>query len=114
VAQTAFWQRMDDLVAACPLIIDRPRGSRHPGFADFRYPFDYGYLSGTQSGDGQSIDVWIGSQSSRTVMAVVCTLDLMQRNAEIKLLIGCTVEEAKQIVALHNTSDQSAILVVRR
>lgn len=114
MTQTAFWQRMDELVAACPLIIDRPRGSRHPRFTDFRYPFDYGYLSGTRASDGQSIDVWLGSLGTRTVMAVVCTIDLMQRNSEIKLLIGCTVEESKQIVALHNSGEQSAILVMRR
>src|SRR5688572_6009000 len=105
---------MDDLVATCPLIIDRPRGSRHPRLADVRYPFDYGYLSGTRSSDGQSLTVWVGSLAERSVTAVICTIDLMRRDAEIKLLIGCTTEEAKQIVALHNTGDQSAILIVRR
>lgn len=110
---STFWQHLDTLVAAHPLIIDRPRGTRHPRYADFTYPYDYGHLSGTTAGDGQCIDVWLGSVATRTVTGIICTVDLLKRDTEVKLLIGCTQEEAQHIVKLHNNGDQGGILVLR-
>ena len=43
----AFWQHLDEMVAGSELVIDRPRGSRHPRVHDTIYPLDYGYLAGT-------------------------------------------------------------------
>jgi inorganic pyrophosphatase len=110
---SSFWQHLDALVAAHPLIIDRPRGTRHARFPDFFYPYDYGYLSGTTAGDGQGIDVWLGSLTTRSVTGIVCTVDLQKRDSEMKLLIGCTQDEARRIVTLHNHGDQAGILVLR-
>ncbi len=45
--------------------------------------------------------------------AVLCTVDLEKQDAEIKILLGCTPEEARQIAATHNTGAQAAILVER-
>ncbi len=68
-----FWLKLDQLVAACPLRIDRPKGSSHPRYPSFCYPFDYGYLENTQAGDGAGIDVWAGSLPERSVSAIICT-----------------------------------------
>ncbi len=56
-----FWQTLDTLVTESNLIIDRPRGSAHPRYPEYSYPLDYGYLRGTRSGDGDGIDMWVGS-----------------------------------------------------
>lgn len=108
-----FWRRLDELVARCDLTIDRPRGSAHPRYPSFSYPLDYGYLEDSRSADGDGVDVWIGSLHEKTVSAVICTVDLAERDAEIKILLGCTSEEARGILAEHNTGSQSAILVER-
>jgi inorganic pyrophosphatase len=108
-----FWLRLDELVAACTLVVDRPAGTLHPRFASFSYPLDYGYLEGTRSGDGAGIDVWVGSLPGRTVTAVVCTVDGQKRDAEVKILLGCTSQEAQEILASHNVGSQSAWLVER-
>jgi inorganic pyrophosphatase len=107
-----FWTKVDTLVAACPLVIDRPRSSPHPGHR-FAYPLDYGYLEGTRSGDGEGIDVWVGSAPERGVVAVICTVDLGQRDAELKILLGCTSREIQAALAAHNSGAQAGILVVR-
>jgi len=57
--------------------------------------------------------VWAGSLPDRAVTAVLCTVDLVKRDAEIKVLLGCTPEEARQIATIHNDGDQAAILVER-
>lgn len=89
----------------------------HPGYPGFIYPLDYRYLHGTISGDGEGIDVWIGSQSARQIIALLVTVDGQKRDAEIKLLLDCTSEECQAILALHDQSSwggrQSAMLIQR-
>jgi inorganic pyrophosphatase len=108
-----FWRKIDALVAACTLLIDRPRGSLHPRHL-FPYPLDYGYLQGTRSGDGEGIDVWVGSLPETGVTAVICTVDLEQRDAELKIMLGCTPAEIGAALAVHNVGSQAAILVRRK
>ena len=87
-----FWNALDELVNTSEIVIDRPKGSAHPRFPSFIYRVDYGYLRDTTSMDGSGIDVWVGS-GKKTVDAVMCIVDLMKRDSEIKILIGCTEEE---------------------
>ncbi len=108
-----FWSALDSLVASCEIVIDRPRGSAHPRHPDFIYPLDYGYLSGTRSQDGGGIDVWLGSLAGRKLTAVICSVDLAKRDSEVKLLLGCTREEAQTILRVHNQDSQSAICIER-
>jgi len=92
----AFWQALDLLVEEHELVIDRPKGSVHPRYADCIYPMDYGYLKGTASSDGGGIDVWRGSANSG-VVAIRVTVDLVKRDSEIKILLGCTEEEIETV-----------------
>ena len=113
-----FWLTLDRLAATSNLVIDRPWGSRHPRHPSFRYPMDYGYLEGTLSPDGDGIDVWIGSLgptsfAARTVTGVIVTVDLHKRDAEFKLLLNCTNEEAQAALATHNRGLQTGILIER-
>lgn len=97
-----FWDHLDQLLASSRLVIDRPKGTAHPRYPDFVYPYDYGYLEGTSGGDGNEIDVWAGSLPERQIVGVICTVDALKRDAEIKLLVGCTPEEMRGILAAHN------------
>ncbi|MEH1844016.1 MAG: hypothetical protein V7L25_03125 [Nostoc sp.] len=54
---TDFWFKLDQLVAASNLKVDRPKGTSHPRYPSFVYPLDYGYLKDTHSEDGFDIDV---------------------------------------------------------
>ncbi len=107
------WGGLDQLINASELMIDRPRGSSHPHWPNLIYPLDYGYLKGTKTIDGDGIDVWIGSLEERKMNAVVLTLDLKKRDAEIKLLLGCNPDEEKAILAFYHKSGMIAHLVRR-
>jgi inorganic pyrophosphatase len=107
------WSAVEALIETSEIIIDRPRGSRHPLHSIVEYPLDYGYLSGTRSGDQAGIDIWIGSRSNQNVVAIVCTVDLEKSDAEIKILIGCTEDNIAQIMQFHNHGAQAAVLVQR-
>lgn len=103
-----FWDFLDELIAESPVVIDRPKGSPHPGCPDRIYPLDYGYLAGTRAGDGQGVDVWIGSRYSDPVPdrldAVLLTVDLLKKDIEVKLLLGCTPGEKQVALEFLNGS----------
>ena len=93
----SFWQGMAQLVSGNPIIIDRPKHSNHPRYPEVTYPLDYGYLENTTAGDGDGIDVWMGSLKTKTLTGILCTFDKIKCDAEIKLLIGCTNEDVQVI-----------------
>lgn len=100
----AFWSALDALIEDSEIVIDRPKGSMHPRL-DFIYEVDYGYLRGTKSADGAGIDLWRGSDKNQRCDAVICTIDLLKRDSEIKILLGCTEGEKERIMLFHNESD---------
>ena len=55
--------------------------------------------------DGEGLDVWLGSDPTRRITAILCTVDLIKRDSEIKLLIGCTEEEKNIVLRFHNRSE---------
>jgi len=94
-------------------VVDRPKGSRHPRLHEIVYPLDYGYLEGTTAGDGGGIDLYLGSRRTRGLSAVILTVDTFTRDAEIKLLLGCTKEETR-IAFAHLNSGGMRVFLVRR
>ena len=109
-----FWKAIDTLVSSGRIVIDRSKGSTHPRFSDVKYDVDYGYLENTKSMDGGGIDVWRGSLSTSEVEAIICTVDLIKKDSEIKLLIGCSEEEIKTIYEFHNNSEFMKGILIRR
>ena len=109
-----FWKAVDTLVSSGKIIIDRPKGSVHPKFPDVKYEVDYGYIENTSSMDGGGIDVWLGSLVNKQVNAIICTVDLMKKDSEIKLLIGCTEEEITTVYEFHNNTEFMKGILIRR
>ena len=108
-----FWKALDELVSSSEIVIDRPRGSAHPRFPNFIYKVDYGYLKDTASMDGAGIDVWVGS-GDKKVDAIMCIVDLMKKDSEIKILVGCTEEEQLQVYKTHNETQYMKGVLIRR
>lgn len=108
-----FWNALDELVNNSDLIIDRPKGTAHPKYPDFIYKVDYGYLKETSSMDGAGIDVWVGS-GEKKIDAIMCIVDLIKKDSEIKILIGCTEEEKKTVYETHNETPFMKGVLIRR
>lgn len=115
-----FWHALDALLPQADLVIDRPRGTRHPRFTDFIYPLDYGYLDGTLSADGEGLDVWLGIGAENKaldecrVCGVIASVDLDKRDAELKLLLDCTPDEMRAIEQIYNRIECiRGLLIVR-
>ena len=97
----AFWEIMDQVATATPIIVDGARGSVHPRYPDLTYPLDYGYLTDTSASDGGGIDVWLGSLETKTLTGILCVFDTLKRDMEIKLLVACTGDEIQIIKQFH-------------
>jgi inorganic pyrophosphatase len=108
-----FWTRLDELIARNSLVLDRPRGSRHPKYHEVTYPLDYGYQEGTSGGDGNEADVWRGTMEESSLVGIVCAVDVLKRDSEIKLLVGCTADEMDTILRFLNNNYMSAIVISR-
>ena len=108
-----FWCALDELVNNSEIVIDRPKGTAHPKYSNFIYRVDYGYLKDTSSMDGAGIDVWVGS-GERKVDAIMCIVDLMKKDSEIKILIGCTEEEKAIVYETHNETQFMKGVLIRR
>lgn len=112
--KSVFWQRLDELLATSKIVIDRPKGSCHPRFPEIVYQLDYGYLDATTSTDGEGLDVWLGSEPDKGLVAVICTVDLDKRDAEMKLMVGCTEEQMLYIEDFYNNWPDMGGYIVRR
>ena len=109
----SFWSNLDALISSSQLLIDRPKDSAHPTYPQAIYPVDYGYLEGTSAADGGGIDVWRGSLPEGRFDAIICTVDATKRDAEIKVLIGCSLPEKQAILEFLSSGAMGAILIQR-
>lgn len=76
---------------------------------------DYGYLKNTTSMDDGGIDIWKGTDKNQKIDAIMCIVDLLKRDSEIKILIGSTEEEKITIYKLHNESKyMKGIMIFRK
>ena len=107
-----FWACLEQLVASSHVTIDRPRGSLHPRLRKIVYPLDYGFLENTTAGDGAGIDVFVGSLEARVTGAIM-TVDLKKRDAEMKILLGCSSAEMRVVYEFMNSQTFGGALLVR-
>lgn len=70
--------------------IDRPLGSRHPNFGTV-YPVNYGFLPGTQSGDGEELDAYVLGESRALEEAEGLCIAVLHRldDDDDKLILSC-------------------------
>ena len=109
-----FWPAADALLAGGKIVIDRPAGSRHPQWLDSVYPLDYGYVAGTSAMDGEGVDLWRGTAPVQKLDGLLVSVDLLKRDVEIKLLLGCMSEEKARILAFMNRTSSRKVLLVER
>lgn len=108
-----FWKAIEKIIGESEIVIDRPIGSAHPRYPHIVYEVSYGYLKNTQSMDGGAIDVWLGT-GEKKVAGIICTIDLLKRDSEIKILIGCNEKEIAYIYNFHNESPYMKGILIRR
>lgn len=108
-----FFLMVDRIVGESKIVIDRPKGTRHPKIESIVYPLDYGYLEDTTSMDGGGIDLYKGT-NGEVIDAVILTVDLIKRDSEVKILIGCSETEKLLALHFHNDNEYMKGILIRR
>ena len=109
-----FWKKLDELISSCNIVIDRPKGTRHPRYPECVYEVDYGYLEGTSSMDGDGIDLYLGSLPEKKLDGVIVIVDMVKKDSEIKLLIGVSQAELDWIMEWCNGTELMKGLYIPR
>lgn len=109
-----FWQKLDTLYFSSSVVITQPAGSAHPTYINLVYPVDYGFLSDTLSQDDSGIAVYKGSLSDNQVNTIIVAADILKKDIEVKLLVGCSLAEEDAILRFVNQTDFQKTILIRR
>ncbi len=109
-----FWQKVDTLYYSSKMVIAYDKGQTHKEYKNLVYPVQYGYLSDLVNGNNLGIAIFKGSLSSSSVGSLIIAADVLKKDLEPKLLIGCTEEEEMDILHFLNQTDLQKTILVRR
>ena len=109
-----FWKKLDALISSCKIVVDRPKGARHPRYPEIVYEVDYGYLEGTSSMDGGGIDLYLGSLPEKRLDGIIVIVDMVKKDSEIKLLLGVSEAELDWIMEWCNGTELMKGLYIPR
>lgn len=109
-----FWQKIDTLYLSSTFEKIREKGESHPKYRNLVYPVEYGRLKDTLTPDHEGIMVYKGSEKSNTVASIILAADILKKDLEAKLLVGCTQDEEDTILRFLNQTDYQKTILVRR
>ncbi|MDR0617372.1 MAG: hypothetical protein LBG23_01115 [Endomicrobium sp.] len=108
-----FFETLEQWIEQNGISIDRSKGTSHPRFPNLIYPIDYGYINGTKSQDGSGIDLVKGDGETLKIVGIICTLDPIKKDSEVKVLFNCTEENIKTAMMMFNNHIMKGILLRR-
>jgi inorganic pyrophosphatase len=71
-------------------------------------------LKGTTSIDAGGVDIWVGSLNEHKVVGILCTVDLLKKDTELKILLDCTEQEVHSIEKFVNADQMRAIYISKK
>lgn len=109
-----FWQKVNTLYLSCGFTIVRKKGDHHPQFANLIYPVDYGYINETKSTNGEGLSLYAGTGDRNKISALVIAVDILSREMDVKVLVGCNSEEEESILRYLNQTDYQKTILVHK
>jgi len=109
-----FWQKLDTLLLSSEVVIERKKATAHPRYANLIYPVDYGYFSDTVSGDSSEVDLFKGTKKGSAIESIIVAVDILKKDVEVKVLLGCTKDEEMEILRFLNQTDFQKTILIRR
>ncbi len=109
-----FWMKIETLFLSGKLNLTKKKGEVHPVFKNLIYPTDYGHLGDTKSVSDEGVTVYAGSGDRNQITALAIAADILTKELDVKMLIGCTEEETDQILHFLNQTDYQKTVLIRR
>lgn len=107
------WHAWDAAIRSAGVVIERSKGTPHPRYPASIYPVAYGFIPGTVGGDGDPVDVFVGSACRSGLTGLIATRDAVKQDTEVKLLWNVSDAETAAALAFHNAGGMTAHLVPR-
>ncbi len=109
-----FWQKVETLFLSSGFEITRKKGDVHPVFKNLVYPTDYGHMKDTKSVSDEGVTVYAGSGNRSSISALVIAADILAKELDVKILVGCDEEEEKDVLHFLNQTDFQKTVLIRR
>ncbi len=109
-----FWQKIDTLFLSGDLQVTKRKGEVHPTFRNLIYPTDYGHLTDTKSTTEEGVSVYLGTADRNAISALVVAADILTKELDVKMLVGCNDEEVEDILRFLNQTDYQKTVLIRR
>ncbi|HHX52949.1 MAG TPA: Inorganic pyrophosphatase [Erysipelothrix sp.] len=109
-----FWQKLDTLLFTLDYNKVRGEGDEHPKYPNLVYPVEYGYLVDPDKDGVVVAKAFRGSASNRRSDQIILCVDILQKDMDVKILMGCTEEEQMKVLEfLNQTAFQKTVLIRR-
>ena len=109
-----FWQKLDTLFLSSGFSIARKKGDVHPNFANLIYPVDYGHVNDTKSISGEGVSLYAGTSDRSRITALIVAADILAKELDVKLLVGCNENEVEEVLRFLNQTDYQKTILIRR
>ena len=109
----AYWDYLERIISSHEIVIESKKGCPHRRYPDRIYPLDYGYIKDTTTCDEGGIDIFVGSLTGTSIQGILCTVDTLKNDSEIKILYNCSDTEIRTAERFLNSGYMRAMLVRR-
>lgn len=109
-----FWQKVDTLFLSGNLKKIKKKGEVHDTFKNLVFPTDYGRLEDLVSHTGGGIPVYMGSGNRNKITGLIVAADILTKELDVKILVGCNDEETEEVLRYLNQTDfQKTVYITR-
>ena len=106
-----FWQKVDTLYTSGDFKILKEKGSLHDTYPSLIYPCDYCLV--TDLDEEVSLEAFKAKDAKKVDAIVVCA-DIINKNFEVKALIGLNDEETEEVLRFLNCTDYQKTIYIKR
>lgn len=109
-----FWQKLDILLVTSTYKKMRSPKQPHPLHPNLIYPVEYGYLMDSDNPDKIVSKVFKGTSGKSQCEQVMLVVDILTKEMDVKLLVGCTEDEIIRCLEFSNQTNFQKSVLIRR
>ena len=108
-----FWQKVDTLYSGGDFKLINKKGTPHKSYPSLIYPCDFGYVETLSNENERPIEVF-RSNNGDSVEAIVVCADIIDKQFEVKALVGLNEDECLEVLHFLNCTDYQKSVLLRR
>ncbi len=109
-----FWQKVETLLLSGNLKMEKKKGDVHSTFGNLIYPTDYGHLVDAKGAGEYGVSVYVGTGNHMEISALVVAVDILTKELDVKMLVGCNDDEIEDVLRFLNQTDYQKTVLIRK